>query len=677
MHAKSRRGARASLDRHDRGRRSRAPTRSTCCSATASRSCRCAAPGSRTARRRRRPRRLDRGAIAARPRVPRGRRGARATGRGADVAAARDRRHARCRSTTSTARCSRTPRSSSPTSAARPRRADAHRPARVPRAPPRRSLLEVAARGGPPPGRRARRASAAVAGSATLAERRGDDRPARLRPARRDLDRRPLAAARARGRASGRVPDGAQDRLLRRGRVFEYWAHEACLIPVARLARTSSRACATAATTSGSAPVLEQQSELVDDDPRDGAPSAARSRPATSAAPAPGYWNWSDAEARCSRRCGRPDSSWSPAAAASSGATTCPSACCRDEVLDAPDPSPVGAARATASRARVRARGLRARGRACATTTGCGAAGSALAPTIEALVGDGVLARVRLARERRRRARRAEPTSSCCVAGPDAPTRRLPALARSTTCCGIASRPSALFGFDHRLEIYKRPHERIYGYYVLPLRRRPRDRRARRREGRSRPPVSCGRSRCTGKAARGHERCARRSRASPGRSAWNRRRSPDGVRDARDPRRTGARPADGLGQRPDLPDVDLRPGRRRRQMRGGHDYARTHQPDAHRARGSASPRSSRPSTASPSRRACRRSRPSSSCLAGPARRWRSTTSTAAPTGCSRRCSPRRATASAYADLTDAGRPRARSRPSGPPWSGSRRRRTRC
>ena len=26
-----------------------------------------------------------------------------------------------------------------------------------------------------------------------------------------------------------------------------------------------------------------------------------------------------------------------------------------------------------------------------------------------------------------------------------------------------------LFGFSHRLEIYKRPHERIYGYYVLPL----------------------------------------------------------------------------------------------------------------------------------------------------------------------------------------------------------------
>ena len=26
-----------------------------------------------------------------------------------------------------------------------------------------------------------------------------------------------------------------------------------------------------------------------------------------------------------------------------------------------------------------------------------------------------------------------------------------------------------LFGFDHLIEVYKREHERVYGYYVLPL----------------------------------------------------------------------------------------------------------------------------------------------------------------------------------------------------------------
>ena len=28
---------------------------------------------------------------------------------------------------------------------------------------------------------------------------------------------------------------------------------------------------------------------------------------------------------------------------------------------------------------------------------------------------------------------------------------------------------AALFGFDHLIEVYKREHERVYGYYVLPL----------------------------------------------------------------------------------------------------------------------------------------------------------------------------------------------------------------
>src|SRR5439155_15698890 len=26
-----------------------------------------------------------------------------------------------------------------------------------------------------------------------------------------------------------------------------------------------------------------------------------------------------------------------------------------------------------------------------------------------------------------------------------------------------------LFGFQHTIEVYKRPHERVYGYYVLPF----------------------------------------------------------------------------------------------------------------------------------------------------------------------------------------------------------------
>ena len=34
---------------------------------------------------------------------------------------------------------------------------------------------------------------------------------------------------------------------------------------------------------------------------------------------------------------------------------------------------------------------------------------------------------------------------------------------------GPAAAATRLFGFQHLIEVYKREHERVYGYYVLPL----------------------------------------------------------------------------------------------------------------------------------------------------------------------------------------------------------------
>ncbi len=113
----------------------------------------------------------------------------------------------------------------------------------------------------------------------------------------------------------------------------------------------------------------------------------------------------------------------------------------------------------------------------------------------------------------------------------------------------------------------------------------------------------------------------------------------DGVRDAGDPRRPGARPADRRRQRADLPDLHLRAGRRR-PVRARLRVRAHGQPDPHGAR-DASPRSRAARTASRSRPAWR---PSTAVLARsrPATTSPSTTSTAARTGCSRRCSTRRA-----------------------------------
>ena len=49
-----------------------------------------------------------------------------------------------------------------------------------------------------------------------------------------------------------------------------------------------------------------------------------------------------------------------------------------------------------------------------------------------------------------------------------------------------------VFGFRHLIEVYKREHERVYGYYVLavPVRRPPR--RPRRSQGRPQRRASCG-----------------------------------------------------------------------------------------------------------------------------------------------------------------------------------------
>ena len=82
---------------------------------------------------------------------------------------------------------------------------------------------------------------------------------------------------------------------------------------------------------------------------------------------------------------------------------------------------------------------------------------------VVALVDEGALREVAGRRRRRavlvaagRRARRRRRRRRC-------------SSARSTTWSGTGRCSSALFGFDHLIEVYKREHERVYGYYVLPL----------------------------------------------------------------------------------------------------------------------------------------------------------------------------------------------------------------
>ena len=326
-----------------------------------------------------------------------------------------------------------------------------------------------------------------------------------------DLGRRPLAAARAREPLRRLAPD-THDALLRSGRVFEYWAHEACLLPVGRRAALPRATSATAASsTAGSGRSCSEHRELADQ-----VMAVARERDEISSrdfgGAGQGYWEWTPAKRVL-------EALWTAGELAIAGRVgmerryALPERVLPEEVLGAPEPSLDGDAAHAGRARRARARHRAAR-RASPTTTASRASAArsrrrsrSSSPTAcsSALrmreLGDSLAraGRGRRARDRRRRARRRAPSCS----------------RRSTTCSGIASRPSTCSASSTASRSTSRRPTRIYGYYVLPLLDGPAGRRPR---STSRPiarPVRCGPWQCTGRSGRGPARCARRSRGSP------------------------------------------------------------------------------------------------------------------------------------------------------------------
>jgi hypothetical protein len=264
------------------------------------------------------------------------------------------------------------------------------------------------------------------------------------------------------GVRTGRLPAGVQDRLLRKGRVFEYWAHEASLIPVADwpyfVARMRDRRHH-----QWFGPVLDEQSELVERILATVAEQGAVSSRDFGGA-GTGYWNWSDAKRAL-------EALWTSGQLVVAGRKgierlyDLPARVLPQAVLDAPIPTPAERLQYLIART-VRTRGLvreirvrdyyRLRGGRVR-----------LGPTIEQLVEGGTLSRVRL-RESGDSALVDREDEAELVAGPVAPTGAF-LLSPFDNMLWDRDEARALFDFDHALEIYKRPAERIYGYYVLPL----------------------------------------------------------------------------------------------------------------------------------------------------------------------------------------------------------------
>ena len=261
------------------------------------------------------------------------------------------------------------------------------------------------------------------------------------------------------GSRVGAYPRATVSRLLGEGRIFEYWAHEACLIPVEEWPLFRPRMTRH----------HPWRGDVVAEHPELAARGARRDRGARPAdvprlrgqgrragCGTGSRRRWS------SSRSGTPARSSSPAgSAASSAPTTSRSASSRARFSTRPCPTSPHAT--GSSRCDRFARAAPSPTRASSSTGGCAAAPRGSVPQTDALVADGVLERVRV---------EDGDADVLVAAGADLdPPRPTAAVLLSPFDNLLWDRPFArrVLGFDHLIEVYKREHERQFGYYVLPF----------------------------------------------------------------------------------------------------------------------------------------------------------------------------------------------------------------
>jgi hypothetical protein len=260
------------------------------------------------------------------------------------------------------------------------------------------------------------------------------------------------------GSRVGAYPRETISRLLGQGRIFEYWAHEACLIPVAEwpLFRTPMRAHHP-----WRGDVLGKHSALADEVRaaiRERGPLASRDFEGKGGS---GMWDWKPAKTML-------EALWNAGEIVIAGRVSgfqrlydLAERVIPREVLDAPEPDEATRLRELAVRA-VRARGAltesgivehwRLRG------------GTArIRPHVEQVVADGVLERVRVEDEE---------ADVLVLAGTALESPRPTAAALLSPFDNLLwDRAFArrVLRFDHLIEVYKPAPQRQFGYYVLPF----------------------------------------------------------------------------------------------------------------------------------------------------------------------------------------------------------------
>ncbi len=267
------------------------------------------------------------------------------------------------------------------------------------------------------------------------------------------------------GARVGDYPEPAVSRLLRGGTVFEYWAHEACLLPVEDYPWHRWRMARYAETHPWHGDVLGREPQLTERvlaEIRERGPLASRHFEGTGSGT---MWNWKPAKVVL-------EALYSAGRLAIAGRDgfqrlyDLPERVLPDGVLGRPVPGEDEFVRWATLRG-VEARGALTES-AVAEMWRLRGGGARVRPHADALVAAGRLVRAAVEDGK-------APVLLPAAREPDegaVPPAAL--LSPFDNLLWDRAFLERVFGFRHVIEVYKREHERVFGYYVLPLLRRDR-----------------------------------------------------------------------------------------------------------------------------------------------------------------------------------------------------------
>ena len=256
----------------------------------------------------------------------------------------------------------------------------------------------------------------------------------------------------------GAYAPGTVPRLLARGRVFEYWAHEACLLPVEEWPLFAGQMRQGGRRWYGD--VGETHPHLAGEilrEIRERGPLGSRHFEGASEG---GMWSWKPAKAMLDRL-------WNHGELVVAGRQgfqrlyDLPERVIPPEILEAPAPAEHERLRALALKA-IAARGALTEAGVVEHWRLQGGI-ARIRPAVDALVSAGLVTRLAVEDG-------GPPVLVAAAAQLDPPAPSA-AVLLSPFDNLLWDRPFArrVLGFDHLIEVYKKQHERRYGYYVLPL----------------------------------------------------------------------------------------------------------------------------------------------------------------------------------------------------------------